>query len=410
MSASEIVKILKKRDPVTFDGLRRTTVNSWIDRSGPRPQWTAAVRERITSNKGNTPGHDKGGRRGILVCNFADTESVLIDIFQSKYPDVTKKIVTELETLRGIGAPLTLLTIRGIMLATIIHMKPEILAVRFRDNSTFKASDSFLRSWLHGVMGWSMRKATQAAQKKPLDWEDQCERSAIRKAYLIKEHDIPASLWVNADQTQVVYAPGNRMTWTQTGSKDVSVVGVEEKRAFTLMVSVAANGTVLPFQAIYSGATHRSCPDPDAPFYTEAISAGFRLKFSGTKTYWSNQITMRSYVNNILAPYFEAEKERLTLPKTQKSLWQLDVWSVHRSEEFRTWMKKTHPTIILDFVPGGCTSVHQPCDVGIQRPLKLSIRRSYHEDIVEHIVRQMDNKQETITIDNRLPTVRNWSV
>lgn len=149
-------------------------------------------------------------------------------------------------------------------------MKPEILQARFSDNSTFKASESFVRNWIRRSMGWTLQKATQAAHKKPKDWEEQCERSTLRKAYLIKELDIPdAAFLVNADQTQVVYAPGNRLTYTPKGSKDVSVIGIEEKHAFTLMVSVAADGTVLPFQAIYGGLTERSCPAPEAPCYRD---------------------------------------------------------------------------------------------------------------------------------------------
>jgi hypothetical protein len=60
---------------------------------------------------------------------------------------------------------------------------------------------------------------------------------------------------MSTDQTQVVYAPGNRMAWVDTEAKQVSVVGVDEKRAFTVMASVAANGTLPPFQAIYEGLT-----------------------------------------------------------------------------------------------------------------------------------------------------------
>jgi hypothetical protein len=101
-------------------------------------------------------------------------------------------------------------------------------------------------------MSWSIRAATQAAQKQPNDWEDQCEQSFFWKAYSIKEYDIHEALYVNSDQTQIVYAPGNRLTYNPTGSKQVAVVGVEEKHcAFTLMVSVAADGTILLFQAIY---------------------------------------------------------------------------------------------------------------------------------------------------------------
>lgn len=67
MSASVIVAILKKRDPVFFARIRHSTINDWIDRSGPRARWTDAVQERIKSKTGNEPGHTKGGRRGILV-------------------------------------------------------------------------------------------------------------------------------------------------------------------------------------------------------------------------------------------------------------------------------------------------------------------------------------------------------
>ncbi|KAE9395334.1 hypothetical protein BT96DRAFT_958536 [Gymnopus androsaceus JB14] len=179
---------------------------------------------------------------------------------------------------------------------------------------------------------------TQAARKRPNDWEDQCERSEFRKAYVIKEEDIPAELWVNSDQTQIVYAPGDKMTWAPTGAKQVSLVGADEKRAFTLML--------LPFQAVYQGLTEKSCPSPGSPEYCEAIELGFLLEYSGTGTYWSNQKTMRTFVDKILAPYFDREKERLGLRTTQMSLWTIDVWSVHRSEEFQTWMNKTHP---IDF-------------------------------------------------------------
>ena len=63
----------------------------------------------------------------------------------------------------------------------------------------------------------------------------------------------------------MVYAPGNRLTYNPTGAKQVAVVGMEEKRAFTLMVSVAADGTILPFQAIYRGSTKNSLPSAASP-------------------------------------------------------------------------------------------------------------------------------------------------
>jgi hypothetical protein len=73
-------------------------------------------------------------------------------------------------------------------------------------------------------------------------------------------HDIPIYIFINFDQTQVIYVPGNRMTWSQTGAKQVGMVGMDEKRVFTLVVGVAADGSLLPFQAVFVGKTKASVP------------------------------------------------------------------------------------------------------------------------------------------------------
>jgi hypothetical protein len=74
---------------------------------------------------------------------------------------------------------------------------------------------------------------------------------------------------------------------------------------------------------------------------------------------------MQTLVDKIIAPYFEIKKQEVGLLPTQKSLWQIDLWSVHWSDKFHMWLKKMHPTIMIDYVPGGCTGLFQPCNVGI---------------------------------------------
>ena len=189
------------------------------------------------------------------------------------------------------------------MLATIIQMNPEILETTFKDWSNFQASDSFICRWLHKELKWSYRKATHAAQKLPENWEDQCERSFLHKVYIIKDHDIPAELYVNSDQMQSIYAPGDKMTWADSRAKQVSLTNTDGKHVFTVMVSVASDGTLLSFQAIYQGKTTWSCPAPSSPHYQNALDAGFKLICSGTDTYWSNQQTMKLFVKDIIAPY-----------------------------------------------------------------------------------------------------------
>jgi hypothetical protein len=259
-------------------------------------------------------------------------------------------------------------------------------------------------------MRWTQRRATRAAQKLPSNWEDICEKSFLRLAQDIKEWDIPSELYVNSDQTQVTYSQGSGITYAAIGSKQVSVVGEEEKRAFTGMTSVSNSGVLLPFQAVYVGKSIRSCPNRSANSYNDAESAGFRFEFSGTGTYWSNPKTMQSFVNNILVPYFAEQKKKLGLPPSQKCIWQIDVWSVHRSKDFRDWMKTNHRDIILHYVPAGCTGVFQACDVGMQRIFKHSLKRSYHADVVSDTLIQVKANASKVEIDKRVEVWRDRSV
>jgi len=110
-------------------------------------------------------------------------------------------------------------------------------------------------------------------------------------------------------------------------------------------------------QAIFMGKTDASCPSRNAPGYVEASRLGFQMLPSKSGTYWSTQATMRQLVDAIISSYFESTKKELGLLPTQYSVWKIDCWSVHKSDEFLSWMKKNHPTIIVIFVPERTTSV-----------------------------------------------------
>ena len=235
-------------------------------------------------------------------------------------------------------------------------------------------------------MGWNERRATKAAQKLPANHEEILMNAFLREAYVVHDHAIPAALRVNTDQTQMVYQQGTQRTWNESGAKQVSTVGQEEKRAFTLVPSISASGVVLPMQAIFMGKTNQSCPSRKAPSYTEDL------------------------VNTIIAPYFETTKVTLNLPPEQCSVWKIDCWSVHKSTEFLGWMKKNHANIIVIFIPGGCTGIWQPLNVGVQRVMKLSIKRSAHRDIVDEVSTQIASGRKEIRLDVTLATLRDRAV
>jgi len=252
-----------------------------------------------------------------------------LPVFQHGYPDVVKAIREKLEALRDASAPITLVTVRGIFIATIMKLAPEIFDIEYKDGSKFQCSESFIRKWLRDTLSWSVRRPTRAGHKLPDDADLLCKKALFRIAYCIKEEEIP----------------GSGMTWTKSGTKQVSVVGDDEKRAVTIVVSIANGGKLLPFQIIFKGATDRSCPHPSAKNYNDCKKAGMRFEPSHTDTYWSTLETMQLLVKNIIAPYFNEQKAKLGLPASQKCISRLH-WPF---PAFGRWFS-THPQAFLEAI------------------------------------------------------------
>ncbi len=184
-----------------------------------------------------------------------------------------------LEALCDAQAAITLVTACSVMIATINNIEPSIFWKKGTDGQPFRCFDTYVKTFLHKKLSWSVRSATQAGQKIPLNWESQCLKSILCLAYSIKEHDIPSALYVNTDQTQVVLAQGTNLTWTKAGSHQVAVVGEGEKRAFTLVVSISNDGVLLPFQTVHQGCSAKVTPSKTADNYDDAINAGFQFEF-----------------------------------------------------------------------------------------------------------------------------------
>jgi hypothetical protein len=394
-SPQEILDDLRCRDQQLFKTLTRQVIGTWMarDANGKRQnRWSDQTLANIEKNLSRQPGGTVT-RCGILA----------------PYPDLCDAINKRLRRLRESGVPVSRVTVRSVMVSLIEVRHPEIFRKQAKDGSYFRCSDCYVRKYIWTNLCWSLRAATRAAQKLPENYQDILEEAYLREAWLVHKYSIPAALRVNTDQTQCVYHQGSKYTYDAIGSKQVPVIGKEEKRACTVVPSISDNGDLLPFQAIFLGQTEASCPNKKAPSYAEAKKLGFLLEPSKTSTYWSTQATMETLVNRIIAPYFERKKIELKIddPENQKSIWKIDCWSVHKSDEFLTWMKNTHPNIIVLFVPGNCTGVFQPLNVGIQRVLKQSFQRSCHRDLVANMTNQLEvNPDANLFFDNTIGTLR----
>jgi hypothetical protein len=302
---------------------------------------------------------------------------------------------------------------RGLILGHIHHYRPELLHARVKaDGSFFKCSEAFVKKFVQQHLNWTPRAATRAAQKMPIDALTQCFRTAMRMVHAFSKGDIRhRGLCLNFDQTQVVAQDNRALTYDVKGKKQIDVIGKTEKRAWTCVVGVSDDGEVLPFQIIVQGATKDVHPPSTARQMNRAKKLGFEWDHNRS-TYWSNQDTMRRYVSRFIVPFFARKKRELGYAVDQVCLVYLDVWSVHRSQEFRNWVRATYPWLWLIYVPGNLTGLFQVCDVGIQRPFKLAVRRAQLQDLVHATTRHLDRggDETDFSLETRIGPLRSMSV
>jgi hypothetical protein len=151
-----------------------------------------------------------------------------------------------------------------------------------------------------------------AGKKIPENITEILTDSTLHLVWTISEYDVPKPVTVNSDQAGVT---GGLETWAPCGSKQVEVIGKNECQSFTLMVGISMSGEVLPFQVIYASKTALSLPSANATNYAKATEElKFYFESSGNDTYWLTIGAMKSYVANILAPYFESHHQQLRWP------------------------------------------------------------------------------------------------
>jgi len=178
------------------------------------------------------------------------------------------------------------------------------------------------------------------------------------------------------------------------------------KNQFTCVVATAADGTFLPCQLCFQGSTDKAlqgnikykpssiqpAPGGKRKERQEAQRAGGKAKkttsssvpdfrkmgsdaanewkgiasLAVTHDHWADVNTSKSWVQDVLFPYYEETCRALGVPvRSRKCVLLVDCWWGWLDEEFRTWLKSNHPYVLLLFVLAGCTPVGQPNDAGI---------------------------------------------
>jgi hypothetical protein len=107
---------------------------------------------------------------------------------------------------------------------------------------------------------------------------------------------------------------------------------------------------------------------------------------AGNKTHWTNESTLRLWVDEIIYPAHKEDCESRGLnPATAKSIINIDCYPVHISKSFRAWLKSKYSQLCLVYVPPKCTSKAQFADVVLNKPFKNYYSRAHTSYLITQV-------------------------
>jgi len=136
----------------------------------------------------------------------------------------------------------------------------------------------------------------------------------------------------------------------------------DTKRA-TVAVTITASGRILPAVVVFKGKRNgRIATDEFGTYPNEHF-------YACQKNAWMDEIVMSQWVENVLAPYVAQAPEHV-IP-----LLILDSYRCHMMASVVQLVQELG--VEVAHIPGGCTSLCQPVDVGFNKPFKTNIRREW---------------------------------
>jgi hypothetical protein len=280
-----------------------------------------------------------------------------------------------------------------------VYLKKHDLVRYTIEGEKLLANRSLAQSLLRR-MGFVKRKGTKAAKKLPTNFDELKLTFYGKIQSVVKDNNVHNKLIINFDQTGVNILPSSSYTMEKEGAKQVSIIGVEDKRQITAVFAIDMDGNLLPPQLIYAGRTDKCHPKFQFPDEWE---------IDHTESHWSTAASMVRYAQRVLIPYVCAQRLMLNLSETQVAVVIFDTYNAQRhNDELHKLLKDNFIEFI--YVPAACTGELQPLDADggpnylFKRLLKQEFSMWYSAQLMESL--QLNNSSSTVSIPLSLTVLK----
>ena len=174
----------------------------------------------------------------------------------------------------------------------------------------------------------------------------------------------------------------------------------------TAVLAATAGGEYLPPQLLYKGKTVK-CHDchPSAIF-----PDGWDVWH--TDNHWSNEETMRRYIEKIILPFVSKKRKTLKLEASYPAMIIFDGFKGQTTNDIRALLNGQN--IIPMQLPPNCTDKLQPLDISINKPMKDHSKAKFQQWYANEVSKQFETiPVNQVKVDVSLSVVKgsvNWII
>ena len=174
-----------------------------------------------------------------------------------------------------------------------------------------------------------------------------------------------------------------RLWQNKKGSNHVAIHRSSYRQAITAVFGIIHDNHFLPMQLIYGGKTLQSLPRFKFPK---------SLSLNANEKHFSNTSESLKLLDEIIIPYFTAERERQQLEINHPALLLMDVFRGQMTEPVLNKLRENG--ICLVRVPPNPTQLFQPLDLAVNGAAKAFMKREYTELYSGEIAKALDEGRE----------------
>jgi len=169
---------------------------------------------------------------------------------------------------------------------------------------------------------------------------------------------------LNMDQTPVYFTMNAKQTLEMIGVKTVHIrTSTNDTKRATVAVTITGSGAVLPSMVIFKGKPNGRIAKTEFSDYP--TTHRWRCQDNA----WMDEGVMIDWVDEVLKPYVA------TAPEHVIPLLILDSYRCHMMGSVVQRIQELG--VEVRHIPGGCTSLCQPVDVGFNKPFKDRMRKQW---------------------------------